>query len=68
MKNVGRWFGGRRDEGIFDPLKPEVPPVVEGPLSYLEKNGIPSIFPALWIRFLHRLSLDNLIPMTSNNV
>ena len=32
-----RWLG-RRD-AIFDPLKPGVPPIVEGPLAYLEKNG-----------------------------
>jgi hypothetical protein len=37
LRMPARWFG-RRD-AIFDPLKPGVPPIVEGPLAYLEKNG-----------------------------
>jgi len=33
-----RWFWGKKYQS-FDPLIPEVPPVVEGPISFLEQHG-----------------------------
>lgn len=34
-----RWFWGKKYQS-FDPLIPEVPPIVEGPISFLEQYGM----------------------------
>ncbi len=33
-----KWFWGKKYQ-VFNPLIPEVPPIVEGPLSFLEQHG-----------------------------